>query len=81
MDTYGNRTLSGENEISFNLINITGDLEVNGNAGSAQQVLSKNAFNKLVWKSSTTHDDAGYGLTYNLSKFKWIKYIYNNNPK
>ena len=69
-NNYGPRTLSGDNEITFNLLNITGDIEVNGNAGSAQQVLSKNSFNKLVWSSSTTHDDAGVGLVYNIATDK-----------
>ena len=71
MDNFGGgRSLSGEEVISFNVLNITGDLEVNDNPGSALQVLSKNSFNKLVWASSTTHDDAGVGLLYNATTDK-----------
>ena len=71
MDNYNSqRSLSGEEIASFSTIDITGDLEVNGNGGSALQVLSKDAFNQLSWASSSTHDDAGTGLIYNVATDK-----------
>lgn len=57
-------TLTNENVIQVLSLDILQDLEVNGNAGAALQVLSKDATNHLIWQNPSSHDDAGYGLSY-----------------